>query len=231
MTTGNFSILLLEDDLKLSNEIQIFLNNQGFICKPVFNGQECLDVINTETFDLIILDISVPILNGILVCKEIRKLGLITPVIMLTAFGDIENKVKALESGADDYVAKPFHFDELLARIKALIRRSKQSYEEYEKIIIGDLTIIPESLQVFRADKQIMLTPKEYKLLLALAKAKGKTLSKQVIAEEVWNINFETGTNTIEVYINFLRNKIDKDHKDKLIHTRPGFGYFLKNDM
>jgi DNA-binding response OmpR family regulator len=230
MASGNTSILLLEDDLKLSNEIQLFLNNQSFDCEVVLNGQDCLEKIKLKSFDLMILDINVPIINGIDVCKNIRTMGIKSPVMMLTAFSDIDNKVNALESGADDYLAKPFHFEELLARVKALIRRAKQNIDEFEKIIISDLEIIPETMQVFRGEKQIMLTPKEYKLLLALAKAKGKTLSKQVIAEEVWNINFETGTNTIEVYINFLRNKIDKDFSEKLIHTRPGFGYYLKND-
>jgi DNA-binding response OmpR family regulator len=230
MASGNTSILLLEDDLKLSNEIQLFLNNQNFDCEIVLNGQDCLEKIKLKSYDLLILDINVPIINGIDVCKNIRSMGIKSPVIMLTAFSDIDNKVNALESGADDYLAKPFHFEELHARIKALLRRAKQNVEEFEKIIISDLEIIPETMQVYRSEKQIMLTPKEYKLLLALAKAKGKTLSKQVIAEEVWNINFETGTNTIEVYINFLRNKIDKDYTEKLIHTRPGFGYYLKND-
>lgn len=231
MASGNTSILLLEDDLKLSNEIQLFLNNQNFDCEIVLNGQDCLEKIKLKSYDLLILDINVPIINGIDVCKNIRSMGIKSPVMMLTAFSDIDNKVNALESGADDYLAKPFHFEELHARIKALLRRAKQNVEEFEKIIISDLEIIPETMQVFRSEKQIMLTPKEYKLLLALAKAKGKTLSKQVIAEEVWNINFETGTNTIEVYINFLRNKIDKDYTEKLIHTRPGFGYYLKNDI
>jgi DNA-binding response OmpR family regulator len=230
MINSNISILLLEDDLKLSSEIKLFLNNQGFNCETVFNGLECIEKVKGQLFDLIILDINVPLMNGIEVCKNIRSFGFNTPIMMLTAFSDIENKVNALESGADDYLAKPFHFDELIARLKALNRRSKIIIEEAEKIIIGDLEIIPESMQVYRGEKQIMLTPKEYKLLLALAKAKGKTLSKQVIAEEVWNINFETGTNTIEVYINFLRNKIDKDFSEKLIHTRPGFGYYLKQD-
>jgi DNA-binding response OmpR family regulator len=230
MASGNNSILLLEDDLKLSNEIQLFLNNQNFDCEIVLNGQDCLEKIKLKSYDLLILDINVPIINGIDVCKNTRAMGIKTPVMMLTAFSDIDNKVNALESGADDYLAKPFHFEELHARIKALLRRAKQNVEEFEKIIIADLEIIPETMQVYRSEKQIMLTPKEYKLLLALAKAKGKTLSKQVIAEEVWNINFETGTNTIEVYINFLRNKIDKDYTEKLIHTRPGFGYYLKND-
>ncbi|MFY8107621.1 MAG: response regulator transcription factor [Bacteroidia bacterium] len=231
MASGNTSILLLEDDLKLSNEIQLFLNNQNFDCEIVLNGQDCLEKLKLKSYDLLILDINVPIINGIDVCKNTRTMGIKTPVMMLTAFSDIDNKVNALESGADDYLAKPFHFEELHARIKALLRRAKQNVEEFEKIIIADLEIIPETMQVFRSEKQIMLTPKEYKLLLALAKAKGKTLSKQVIAEEVWNINFETGTNTIEVYINFLRNKIDKDFTEKLIHTRPGFGYYLKNDI
>ncbi|GAB1448689.1 response regulator transcription factor [Bacteroidota bacterium] len=223
-------ILVLEDDPKLSNEIKIFLETLGYDVYTFPDGLEILTNYKQLEPSLFILDINVPIINGIDVCKKIREHNQSAPIIMLTAFGDLDHKVKALDSGADDYLSKPFHFEELHARIRALIRRSLKMTEGAESIKIHDLEIIPESMQVFRAGKQIMLTPKEYKLLLALARGKGKALSKQVIAEEVWDINFETGTNTIEVYINFLRNKVDKGFSKKLIHTRPGFGYYIKMD-
>ncbi len=224
------SILLLEDDKKLASEISLFLQNQYFQCQVVNDGIKSIELFKKNHFDLLILDISVPGISGIEVCTKIRNIKNNVPILMLTALEEVNVKVKALESGADDYLVKPFHFEELLARIKALIRRYKLLSNDNEKIVIKDLEINTDAMQVRRAGKQIMLTPKEYKLLLALAKANGKTISKQTIAEEVWNINFETGTNTIEVYINFLRNKVDKDFEVKLIKTRPGFGYFLNLD-
>jgi len=179
--------------------------------------------------DLYILDINVPSLNGIEVCKRIRETDQTTPVLMLTAYGGVEDKVQALEHGADDYLVKPFHLVELLARIKALLRRGKSPQQASETVFtIEDLVINVTEMRVHRAGKEIMLTPKEYKLLELLAYAKGRTVSKQTIAEQVWDLNFETGTNTIEVYISFLRNKIDKGFDTTLIHTRPGFGYYLK---
>jgi DNA-binding response OmpR family regulator len=224
------SILLLEDDKKLASEICTYLQNQDFECHVVNDGTKSIELFNKHHFDLLILDISVPGLSGIEVCNKIRAIKNDVPILMLTALEEVNVKVKALESGADDYLVKPFHFEELFARTKALIRRYKLANNENENINIKDLEINTDSLQVRRGGKQILLTPKEYKLLLALAKANGKTISKQTIAEEVWNINFETGTNTIEVYINFLRNKIDKDFDEKLIKTRPGFGYYLNID-
>jgi len=224
------SILLLEDDKKLASEICIFLKNQDFQCQVVNDGAKSIELFNKHHFDLLILDISVPGLSGIDVCTKIRSMNNDVPILMLTALEEVNVKVHALESGADDYLVKPFHFEELFARVKALMRRYKLANNENENILIKDLEVNIDAMQVKRAGKQILLTPKEYKLLLALAKANGKTISKQTIAEEVWNINFETGTNTIEVYINFLRNKIDKDFEIKLIKTRPGFGYYLNID-
>ncbi len=224
------SILLLEDDKKLASEISLYLQKQNFQCQVVNDGLKSVELFKKSQFDLLILDISVPGMSGIDVCTKIRAIKNDVPILMLTALEEVNVKVKALESGADDYLVKPFHFEELSARVKALIRRYKLLNNENEKIVIKDLEINTDALQVRRAGKQILLTPKEYKLLLALAKANGKTISKQSIAEEVWNINFETGTNTIEVYINFLRNKIDKDFEVKLIKTRPGFGYYLNVD-
>jgi DNA-binding response OmpR family regulator len=147
---------------------------------------------------------------------------------MLTAFSEIEDKLTSFQNGADDYLVKPFHFDELLARVHSLLRRKETPQQSNEKIIIQDLEISETEMTVFRSDLEIKLTPKEFKLLLILANANGNVLSKQFIAEKLWDYHIETNQNTIEVYINFLRKKIDKDHSEKLIHTKIGYGYYLK---
>ena len=149
---------------------------------------------------------------------------------MLTAFGQIEDKIDAFNRGADDYLVKPFHFDELYIRIQSLMRRELKPQETNNVLKIEDLEINISEMKVCRNGKEINLSPKEYQLLVLLAKAKGRPVSKQTISEQVWDINFETGTNTIEVYINFLRKKIDRDFEPKLIHTRPGFGYYIKTE-
>jgi DNA-binding response OmpR family regulator len=224
-----YNILLLEDDPKLANEIQQFFIARGYSCNVAYDGLLLLKQRKQSTPDIYILDINVPSLNGLQVCRQIREEDKRTPILMLTAFGDVNDKVEALHLGADDYLVKPFHFDELVARVSALLRRSGTPQSEQEEVInIDDLQINPLQMTVARAGKKIDLTPKEFKLLELLAKAKGRPVSKQTISEQVWDINFDTGTNTIEVYINFLRNKIDKGHEVKLIHTRPGFGYYLK---
>ena len=224
-------ILLLEDDLKMASEIKIFLKNQGYTVDVVYEGLAIHHQEKPELYDLYILDINVPNFNGIEVCKMVRADHPLARILMLTAYSDVEQKVKAFNSGADDYLVKPFHFDELDARIKALLRRNQQSHDDKDTIInIADLEINTTELKVIRSGKELSLTPKEYKLLELLAQAKGRVVSKQTIAEKVWDLNFETGTNTIEVYINFIRNKIDKGHDQKLIHTRPGFGYYLKEE-
>jgi DNA-binding response OmpR family regulator len=147
---------------------------------------------------------------------------------MLTSLGEIQDKMDAFNLGADDYIVKPFHFNELLARIKVFLKRADGSNEHTEKLKVADLEIDLLDKSVVRGDKSINLTAKEFALLVLLAKCKGKVISKQEILEKVWNLSFDTGTNTIEVYISFLRNKIDKPFDLKLIHTKPGFGYFLK---
>ncbi|WP_207424409.1 response regulator transcription factor [Desertivirga brevis] len=222
-------ILILEDDRKMASELKLFLKNNGFNCEVVHDGGVFLNM-DLGKFALYLLDINVPTLNGIEVCKRIRESNSLSPILMLTAYSSVSNKVQALNFGADDYLVKPFHLEELLARINALLRRSAREVKEEEDVIytVDDLEVNISEMKVQRAGKQIELTPKEYKLLALLAKAKGRTVSKQVISEEVWDINFETGTNTIEVYINFLRTKIDKGFNSKLIHTRTGYGYYLK---
>lgn len=224
------SILLLEDDFKMSSEIKLFFARNGFECEVVYDGLIFMKQLRVANYDLYILDVNVPSMNGLEVCQNIRKNDTSTPILMLTAFNDVNDKVEALEYGADDYMVKPFHFDELLARVKALLRRGGKRQEEDQNTVvkIANLTLDFTDRKAYRDEKEISLTQKEYKLLELLVNAKGCTITKQTIAEEVWDINFETGTNTIEVYINFLRNKVDKDFEPKLIHTRPGFGYYLK---
>ncbi|URM39157.1 response regulator transcription factor [Flavobacterium anhuiense] len=163
------------------------------------------------------------------VCKGIRETDKKTPIIMLTAFSEIEDKLSSFDNGADDYLVKPFHFEELYARVQSLLRRKEVPQQIENKIVIKDLEIFEEDMKVFRAGEEIKLTPKEFKLILILAHAKGKVLSKQFIAEKLWDYHIETNQNTIEVYVNFLRKKIDKDHEIKLLRTKVGYGYYLSD--
>lgn len=222
-------ILLLEDDFTLSKEISAFFTSKKFECVPYYDGSLLLKKYFPYEYDLIILDINVPGLNGIEVCKGIRKIDNKTPIIMLTAFSEIEDKLSSFDSGADDYLVKPFHFEELYARVQSLLRRKEVPQQIESKIVVKDLEIFEEDMKVFRSDEEIKLTPKEFKLILILAHAKGKVLSKQFIAEKLWDYHIETNQNTIEVYINFLRKKIDKDHEIKLIRTKVGYGYYLSD--
>lgn len=222
-------ILLLEDDFTLSKEIAVFFASKEFECFPYYDGTLLLRKYFSYEYDLIILDINVPGTNGIEVCKKIRETDKKTPIIMLTAFSEIEDKLASFDSGADDYLVKPFHFEELYARISSLLRRKEIPQQLEKKIIIQDLEILEDDMKVFRSGEEIKLTPKEFKLILVLAHAKGKVLSKQFIAEKLWDYHIETNQNTIEVYINFLRKKIDKDHETKLIRTKIGYGYYLSD--
>jgi len=220
-------ILLLEDDFTLSKEIVSFFDSKSFQCYPFYDGSLLVKKYKPNDYDLIILDINVPGKNGIEVCKAIRELDKKTPIIMLTAFSEIEDKLTSFEYGADDYLVKPFHFQELFARVNSLLRRKETPQQVQQKIVIKDLEIFETEMKVFRAGEEIKLTPKEFKLLLTLANANGNILSKQFIADKLWDYHIETNQNTIEVYINFLRKKIDKDHPVKLIHTKIGYGYYL----
>jgi DNA-binding response OmpR family regulator len=222
-------ILLLEDDFTLSKEISAFFTSKKFECVPYYDGSLLLKKYFPYEYDLIILDINVPGLNGIEVCKGIRKIDNKTPIIMLTAFSEIEDKLSSFDNGADDYLVKPFHFEELYARVQSLLRRKEVPQQIESKIVVKDLEIFEEDMKVFRSNEEIKLTPKEFKLILILAHAKGKVLSKQFIAEKLWDYHIETNQNTIEVYINFLRKKIDKDHEIKLIRTKVGYGYYLSD--
>ena len=224
------NILLLEDDPILSQEIKTFLNNNSFQCDCVYDGSFAESQFKLKEYDCLILDVNVPGFNGIQVCDKIREKNKQIPILMLTAFGEVDDKVVAFNNGADDYVVKPFHFDELLVRIKSLLRRKNVPQQTTDIEIIGDLIINYSDVSVTRNNTIINLSPKEFKLLSILSKSKGRVVNKSQIAEELWDYHIETNQNTIEVYINFLRKKIDKDFDGKLIHTKVGFGYFLKSE-
>ena len=221
-------ILLAEDEPKLGQVIQDELNRQGYITDVAFDGLVAEKLFNQHSYALILLDVNLPYKNGLALCREFRKAKKNIPIIMLTALGEIQDKMDAFNLGADDYIVKPFHFNELFARIKVFLKRTDLANETGEKLIIGDLEIDLLEKTVTKASQVINLTAKEFALLTLLARSKGKVISKQEILEKVWGLSFDTGTNTIEVYISFLRNKLDKPFNNKLIHTKPGFGYFLK---
>ncbi|KPM47429.1 response regulator transcription factor [Jiulongibacter sediminis] len=222
--------LLLEDDLTLSREVKSFLNSRDIHCDVVYDGNTFARQLRNEEYDAFLLDINVPGSNGLEVCKHIREEGYQNPVIMLTAYGDIEDKKDAYSAGADDFLVKPFHLEELILRINSVLKRGVPEKVQTEVLKVADLEIDLGTKKVSRAQKTIELTKKEFQLLLFLVKANGRVVSKQTIAEQIWDIHFETSLNTIEVYVNFLRRKIDKGHAVALIHTKPGFGYYLRED-
>jgi len=224
------NILLLEDDFELVREISKFLTNNHFNCDSVYDGSLVASQLALKRYDLVLLDVNVPGMNGLEVCGMIRSKNDKIPILMLTAYGEIDDKVKAFHNGADDYLVKPFHLEELLVRANALLRRRENPQRQNEIIEIGDLIINVEDAFVQRGTRIISLAPKEFKLLVILAEAKGRVLSKQMIADKLWDDHVETNHNTIEVYINFLRSKIDKDQPSRLIHTKVGFGYYLKSE-
>ncbi len=225
---NNLRILLAEDEPKLSQVIQEELTRQGYHTDVAYDGLIAEKLFKQHSYALVVLDINLPYKNGLALCKEFREINKNVPIIMLTALGELQDKMDAFNFGADDYVTKPFHFDELLARIKVFLKRSESGNDVAEKIVVGDLEIDMENKTVTRAGKIINLTAKEFALLVLLSRNKGKVISKTDILEKVWDLSFDTGTNTIEVYISFLRNKIDKPFETKLIHTKPGFGYYVK---
>lgn len=225
-----YSILLVEDEKKLADTIQAGLNEHEFEVTVAYNGLDGKKLFLDNAYDLIMLDINLPFINGYELCKLIRERDERVPIILLTAMNFTDNKVEGFELGADDYITKPFEFRELVARIKALLRRSDLRLDaEEEKILqIADLVMNLDNKEVRRSDKKIALTAKEFQLLEYLLRNKEKVVSRADIAKNVWEIDFDTQTNVIDVYVNFLRKKLDKDFEPKLIHTQVGMGYILK---
>lgn len=230
MNQPDNKILIVEDEPKVAAFIKLGLEENGFECKNAYDGLMGKKMLETGNFTLIILDLNLPYMNGIELCREIRRIDQKIPIIMLTALGTTEDKLKGFDSGADDYLVKPFEFKELLARIRALLKRVSTTKSEGNVLHFHDLSVNLDTYEVFRSGRKISLTQKEFSLLLYMLRNKGKVVSRSEIAENVWDINFDTGTNIIDVYVNFLRKKIDKDFPEKLIHTQTGFGYIMKEE-
>jgi DNA-binding response OmpR family regulator len=221
-------ILIVEDHVKMADSISKGLEENGFKTQVAYDGFIGKRLADANDYNLMILDVNLPQINGYELCAGIRLKNPDVPIIMLTALGSTEDKLLGFEKGADDYIVKPFEFRELLARIKALLKRSQADQQSHSILKVADLVIDLDSKSVSRGDHPIELTAKEFSLLEYLVRNKGKVISKADIAEKIWNINFDTGTNVIEVYVNFLRKKIDRNYPVKLIHTQIGMGYILK---
>lgn len=226
------NILLVEDEKKIADTLQIGLNENDYNVSIAYNGMDGKKLFMSNMYDLIILDINIPFINGYELCRIIRKENSYIPIIMLTAMNFTDSKIEGFELGADDYIVKPFEFRELLARIKALLRRSdiKADVTDEKVLKIADLEMNLDSKEVKRSGQKIGLTAKEFQLLEYLLKNREKVVSRSDIAKDVWDIDFDTQTNVIDVYVNFLRKKLDKDFTPKLIHTQVGMGYILKVD-
>jgi len=222
---NNINILIVEDEQRLAEILKKQLVDAGFNAEIANDGYVGKQLVEKNTYNLIILDINLPLINGYDLCKEIRKTNNKIPIIMLTAFGTPDNKILGFNVGADDYVVKPFDFRELLARVNVFLRRSEKK-DRIEKLKIADLEMDLNSKTVTRAHKKIDLTVKEYSLLEMFLKNKDKLLTREFIIEHVWGIDFDPSTNIIDVYVNYLRKKIDKDFEPKLIHTKFGFGFY-----
>jgi two-component system, OmpR family, copper resistance phosphate regulon response regulator CusR len=227
-------VLLIEDETHVVSFIKKGLTEEGFEVTVAFDGLSGLQLLLQDgQYDIVVLDIMLPAMNGLEVCRKIREQNTAIPILFLTALGTPENIVLGLEYGADDYLVKPFKFIELLARIKTLLRRTEnfphQSLPADEHIYrVSDLELNDHSKTVVRDGKEISLTTTEYRLLLYFIKNRNRVLSRVEILEEVWGVNFDMGTNVVDVYVNYLRKKIDNFQNDKLIHTVIGMGYVLK---
>jgi heavy metal response regulator len=220
-------ILLVEDEKNVAAFIKKGLEEETYAVDIAEEGPEGLLMATETDFDLIILDVMLPGMNGIELCKTLRTKGIIKPILMLTAVDSVERKVEGLESGADDYLVKPFAFSELIARIKALLRRTPSIVSE---LSLNDLRIDLFSRRVFRGGREVVLTQKEFSLLEYLLRNKGRVLSRTQIIENVWGYDFSPGTNIVDVHIKSLREKVDSDFERKLIHTVRGTGYIMKVD-
>lgn len=219
-------ILVVEDEKKVAAFIKKGLEEESYVVDIAHSGEEGLDRALAGNYHVIILDINLPGMDGLTVLKKIRQKSSSLPVLLLTVRAAIEDKVFGLDEGADDYLAKPFAFQELVARVRALARRKIDAGPAELKI--ADLVLDPQTRSAQRGEKKIELTAKEYALLAFLIRNQGRVLSRTVIAESVWGYDFDPGTNVIDVYINYLRNKVDSGHSVKLIHTVRGVGYVMK---
>lgn len=224
-------ILVIEDEITLNKNICEALLAENFTVESAFDGFLAERFLKKETFDCVVMDINLPKKNGYDLCEEFREYNTQTPVLMLTAFDELEDKIKGFDSGADDYLTKPFFMKELIMRIHSLIKRSQNKSENSsnEIIIASDIFINIAQKKVKRQNQEIQLTPREYQILVKLCKHPGEIISKNDLIKEIWGTSLDVNTNTIEVYVNFLRNKIDKPFGKKSIKTKIGYGYYLED--
>jgi two-component system, OmpR family, copper resistance phosphate regulon response regulator CusR len=218
-------ILIVEDERKVASFIKKGLEENNYDTEIVYDGLSAEKLAQLYKYDLFILDIIIPGISGLDLCKKLKKLNSNVPVLMLTALGTTDDKIIGFEAGANDYLVKPFEFRELLARVKVLLKSTNQSHDTINKLIVGDLELDLDKKIATRGSSHIDLTAKEFSLLEYFMRNSGRVLSRIDIAEKVWDIKFDFGTNVVDVYVNFLRKKIDKGFDNKLIHTRVGFGY------
>ncbi len=222
-------ILIIEDEKKIADTLAKGLTELDYHVETAYDGSVGLRLFDAGKFNLVILDINVPIINGYEMCRIIRSRNQDIPIIILTALNTTEDKIEGFDKGADDYLVKPFEFKELLARIRVLLKRTmKQVFPTGNILRIADLELDLESKEVTRGGTPIHLTAKEFQLLEYFMRNRNRVLSRADISERVWDLNFDTKTNVIDVYVNFLRKKIDKDFELKLIHTQVGMGYMMK---
>lgn len=225
-------LLVIEDDARVAQLIQRGLSEMGYISDITHTAEEGLVLFKQQHYHLIISDIMLPQMSGIEFSQEIRGINRDIPIIMLTALGTTDNKLEGFDAGADDYMVKPFDLRELNVRIKALLKRSKESFRQDSSIIhYADLTLNTLNKTAKRGDTDIKLSPKEYQLLIYMMNNAERLLTRTEIAKQVWDTHFDTGTNFIDVYINYLRKKIDKQFEIKLIHTKPGMGFIFTNKL
>jgi two-component system, OmpR family, copper resistance phosphate regulon response regulator CusR len=226
------NILIVEDEKKIADTIQLGLSEHGFNVEVAYDGDIGLKIFLGHSFDLVILDLNLPGMNGFELCKAIRRRNELVPVIMLTSMGQLSDKVEGYDAGTDDYIVKPFEFRELLLKIRALLKRTLNQYQPVGNVLkAADLVMNLDSKEVERSGKKIKLTAKEFQLLEYLLRNKNRVVSRADLAINVWNIDFDTNTNVIDVYISYVRNKVDKQFDQKLIQTHVGMGYVLKENI
>lgn len=225
----DMKILLAEDDLTMSQNIRSELVEIGYDVEVAYDGLMAEKFLKKYSFDCLILDINLPHRNGYEICRFFRTFNDTTPVLFLTAFDELEDKVQGYDSGADDYLTKPFYMKELILRLQSLVKRSRKDAvtDGNEQLVFDDIVIYPKTKTVRKREKELVLTPREYQLLMRLVAAKGELVLKSDLIREIWGNKVDVNTNTIEVYINFLRNKVDKPFDTSYIKTKVGYGYYL----
>jgi DNA-binding response OmpR family regulator len=227
--TLDINILIVEDEKKIADSLKQGLTENSFRAEVAYDGVMGWKLFRNQPFELVILDINLPGMNGYELCKAIRSANTAIPVVMLTAMSAVDDKIEGFDAGADDYIIKPFDFRELLVRIRALLKRIHTTVATGTLLKAGDLVMNLDSKEVTRSEQVISLTAKEFQLLEYLLRNKNRVVSRADIALQVWDIDFDTRTNVIDVYVNYLRKKIDKGFDEPLIHTQVGMGYILKD--